>query len=364
MGFKEAINQAFHKFGDITGRARRSEFWYFSLFVWLVNFAFGIVIEAAGGYNSGGGRIFGALSGMASIALLIPSITLGVRRLHDIGKSGWNYLVILIPFVGWILLLIWFCRDSQQGDNQYGSNPKGSVGAGAGPGGTVSNITYGNTNKVSVSSAAPKQPAAPPGEKRYYERDNMGTRQENMSQAMSYWMVERMGKAEKPPFTLFTMPSAKAAEEALLELPFIHKAADSGKLICERLMTFGYYETTENGVLTGKYEALVTGSDLTLDEFKLAEDAFTRRGGTCKNHEAPSAAVKAQTTQGDAKKVRHKETVRGNDGISTYEVYTAPDKASAMAYLKTRTVSQRLYYIVVETPEGNFGRDINGFYQE
>ena len=173
-----------------------------------------------------------------------------------------------------------------------------------------------------------------------------------------------MGKAEKPPFTLFTMPSAKAAEEALLELPFIHKAADSGKLICERLMTFGFYETTENGVPTGKYEALITGSDLTLDEYKLAEDAFTRKGGTCKNHDAPSATVKAQTTQGEAKRVRHKETVKGNDGISTYEVYTAPDKASAMAYLRTRTVSQRLYYIVVETPEGNFGRDINGFYQE
>ena len=353
MGIKEAVSQAFHKFGDITGRARRSEFWYFRLFVWLVSLAFGIVIGAAGGYDSAGGRIIGAISGLVSIALLIPGITLGVRRLHDISKSGWSYLVILVPLVGWIILLIWFCRDSDPGDNQYGSNPKGFKSATA-DGPIARQVSFAASAPVTVKTT----------EKQFYERDNMGTRQESMSQAMSYWMVERMGKAEKPPFTLFTMPSARAAEEALLELPFIHKAADSGKLICDRLMTFGYYETTENGTPTGEYEALVTGSDLTLEEFKLAEEAFTKRGGTCKNHDAPSATIKAQATHGDVKKVRYKETVKGNDGISTYEVYTAPDKASAMAYLRTRTVSQRLYYVVVETPEGNFGRDINGFYQE
>ena len=353
MGFKEAISQVFHKFGDVSGRARRSEYWYYSLFVWLVNMIFNTVIRLAGGYNSGGGRMIAALSGLVSIALLIPGITVGVRRLHDIGKSGWYLLLWLIPVIGWIILLVWFCRDSDPGDNQYGSNPKGFM------------STPDSSSAVKqVSSAASAPVTVKTTGKQYYERDNMGTRQESMSQAMSYWMVERMGKAEKPPFTLFTMPSAQAAEEALLELPFIHKASDSGKLICDRLMTFGFYETTENGIPTGEYEALVTGSDLTLEEYYLAEDAFTRRGGKCKNHDAPTADVKVQNSQGNVSRTRYKETVKGNDGISTYEVYIAPDKASAMAYLKTRPVTQRLYYIVVETPEGNFGRDVNGFYQE
>ena len=201
-------------------------------------------------------------------------------------------------------------------------------------------------------------------EKAWHEADNMGTRQETMSQAISYWMMERPKLSVKPPFTMFVMPSEGAAREAMLELPFIHKAEDTGKLICERMMTFGFYEVTENGKPTGQYEVLIAGNDLTLAEFRQAEEIFTRHSGTRKNSEAPSAAVKAQIKAGDASKVRYAETVKGNDGVSVYEVYKGPDKASAMEFLKTKPVMKRLYYVVVDTPEGSFGRDINGFYQE
>lgn len=109
---------------------------------------------------------------------------------------------------------------------------------------------------------------------------------------------------------------------------------------------------------------MIAGNDLTLAEFRQAEEIFTRYGGTRKNSDAPVATVKAQTKAGDASKVRFAETVRGNDGVSTYEVYKGPDKASAMAFLKTKPVNKRLYYVVVDTPEGSFGRDIQGFYQE
>ena len=61
---------------------------------------------------------------------------------------------------------------------------------------------------------------------KYYERDNMGTRQDNMGQATSYWMIERMQSAVKPQFTLFTMPSYAAGEKAFLSLPFFHKAEE------------------------------------------------------------------------------------------------------------------------------------------
>lgn len=61
---------------------------------------------------------------IASLACLIPMIALSVRRLHDIGKSGWYYLLILIPIVGAIVLIVWWCQDGKIGRNQYGEDPK------------------------------------------------------------------------------------------------------------------------------------------------------------------------------------------------------------------------------------------------
>ena len=74
--------------------------------------------------------------------------------------------------------------------------------------------------------------------------------------------------------------------------------------------------------------------------------------------------MKTNLVKGDKSKVKYKETVKGNDGISVYEVYTGPDKPSAIEFLKDKTVTQKMYYVVVDTPEGSFGRDINGLYQE
>ncbi|MBP3669670.1 MAG: DUF805 domain-containing protein [Bacteroides sp.] len=91
------------------GRARRSEFWYWTL----ANLLIGIVL--------GWIPFIGIL---ISIALFIPSIAVGIRRLHDIGKSGWWYLLILLPLVN-LVLIYFFILDSQPGENQYGPNPKG-----------------------------------------------------------------------------------------------------------------------------------------------------------------------------------------------------------------------------------------------
>ena len=197
---------------------------------------------------------------------------------------------------------------------------------------------------------------------RYTERDNRGSRQESMAQALAYWKKERPTLPVQPPFTLFTFPSAEAAEKAMLALPFIHKAADSGKLICERRMTFGYYEILRRGAPTGQFEALVTGSDLTRDEFRLAEAAFADHEGRCKMRCAPAAGTDAEI--GNAALVRYSQTLTGSDGLSIYEVYNGPDKASAQAFLREKTVKRRYYYLVVDTPEGSFGRDAVGLYQE
>ncbi len=198
----------------------------------------------------------------------------------------------------------------------------------------------------------------------YYEHDNVGIRQETMAQAITYWKKERPGLSNKPLFTLFTFPSADAAEKAMLELPFIHKAADSGKLICDRKMTFGCYETKTRGALKGQYEVMVTGSDLTQDELFFAETAFSCHHGECKVRSVPARSADSPAAGGNAALVRYIRTIKGNDGVSTYEIYSGPDKASAYAFLSDKTVVKRYYYIIVDTPEGSFGRDYVGFYQE
>lgn len=106
------------KYATFTGRSRRKEYWMFMLFNFLISFALGLV----------DGILFsseiGILSTIYSLFILVPSIALTVRRLHDIGKSGWWCLIGLIPVIGAIVLLVFACFDSQPGDNEYGPNPK------------------------------------------------------------------------------------------------------------------------------------------------------------------------------------------------------------------------------------------------
>ena len=125
MSFQEAVENFFRNYTNSNGRARRKEYWYPVLFIFLIN----LVINALGG-------IFGAmdidilvtmcnvLSGIFGIATLLPSIMVAIRRMHDIGKSGWWVLISFVPCVGMFIALYFCCLDSQPGDNQYGPNPK------------------------------------------------------------------------------------------------------------------------------------------------------------------------------------------------------------------------------------------------
>ena len=201
------------------------------------------------------------------------------------------------------------------------------------------------------------------GAKKYYEASNLGSRHDTCDKAMGYWLGERPNKAVKPPFTLFTMPTQESGEEALLELPFIHRASDTGKLICDRIMTFGVYEVTENKKPTGTYEAIVCGSDLTAEEFEAAEAALLKHGGKRKNAQKPEGEVKPVLVEnGNPELVKFKENLTRGD--ATYVVHTAPTKADALAFLQKKTVKTLSRYLVVDTPEGNLGRDINGIYEE
>ncbi len=106
------------KYAVFDGRAGRPEYWYFFLFNLIVSLVLSIV-DAIVGTTSGG---FGVLSGLYSLAVLLPAIGVGIRRLHDIGKSGWWLLIGVIPIVGWIILIVLAARESD-GPNAYGVAP-------------------------------------------------------------------------------------------------------------------------------------------------------------------------------------------------------------------------------------------------
>lgn len=112
-----------NKYAVFSGRARRKEYWMFVLF----NFIFALVaslIDLGIGLLTFAAFGFGLLYILYTLAVFVPGLAVSVRRLHDVGKSGWYYLIILIPIAGSIWLLVLLCTDSQPGDNKYGSNPK------------------------------------------------------------------------------------------------------------------------------------------------------------------------------------------------------------------------------------------------
>ena len=109
------------KYAVFGGRARRTEYWLFFLFNSIIVLVLG-VIEAIAGITPD--TDVSILGNLYSLAVLIPSLAVGVRRLHDTGRSGWWMFISLVPIVGAIVLLVFFVQDSQDGDNQYGPNPK------------------------------------------------------------------------------------------------------------------------------------------------------------------------------------------------------------------------------------------------
>ena len=110
------------KYAVFSGRARRKEYWMFFLFNMLFAFAAGIIDRALG--ITFDGTWYGPFYTLYALALLIPSLAVAVRRLHDVNKSGWYLLINIIPIIGWIIVLIKLCTDSTPGENQYGANPK------------------------------------------------------------------------------------------------------------------------------------------------------------------------------------------------------------------------------------------------
>lgn len=115
-----------NKYADFKGRARRKEYWMWTLYYTLI-LLFAMVLDNVLGLNFellGQDLGYGWLYVTIGITHLIPGLGIVVRRLHDVGKSGWFYLIILIPLIGFIWILVLFCTDGVKEDNKWGSNPK------------------------------------------------------------------------------------------------------------------------------------------------------------------------------------------------------------------------------------------------
>lgn len=111
--FKDSYIKFWKNYTNFSGRARRSEYWYVVLANILISLV--TIIPYVG-------QVVGALY---MIAILVPTLALMVRRLHDLGKDWYYIFLLLIPLVGQIIMLVWFCTDSQVGANEFGENPKG-----------------------------------------------------------------------------------------------------------------------------------------------------------------------------------------------------------------------------------------------
>ncbi len=118
MTFTEAIASGFRNYVNFTGRAARSEFWYWVLFAILASIAAGLI-----DLGLFPGSQISPINTLVGLALFLPGLAVSVRRLHDLDRSGWWVLLIFIPLIGLIVLIIWNCMRGTPGPNRFGPDP-------------------------------------------------------------------------------------------------------------------------------------------------------------------------------------------------------------------------------------------------
>lgn len=120
MTFNQAVQTCLKKkYLNFDDRARRSEYWWFALFGWGVSIALSVLDNLL--FNNASN--YGIFSTIWGMAILLPYLGVGVRRLHDLNKSGWWLLISLIPIIGVIILIFWFVQQGTRGQNRFGADP-------------------------------------------------------------------------------------------------------------------------------------------------------------------------------------------------------------------------------------------------
>lgn len=115
ISFQDAIRSGFENYCNFNGRATRAEYWWWILFTFIVGAIFSVLGQVA--------SFFSIIGGLVNLALLLPSLGLCWRRMHDIGKGGGWFFISLIPLVGWIIWIVWCCKPSEPVANRFGAVP-------------------------------------------------------------------------------------------------------------------------------------------------------------------------------------------------------------------------------------------------
>jgi uncharacterized membrane protein YhaH (DUF805 family) len=132
MNFMDAVKAVYGKYVTFSGRSRRSEYWWWVLYMIITGIVVGIIEYSlglgTGTVSSGSGELAatyngGPLSGLWSLLNLLPGIGVAIRRLHDTDRSGWWLLIALVPLIGAILLIVWFATKGTTGPNRFGDDP-------------------------------------------------------------------------------------------------------------------------------------------------------------------------------------------------------------------------------------------------
>lgn len=215
-------------------------------------------------------------------------------------------------------------------------------------------------------------------EKVYKSNDNLGTTYTDHKKVSAAWMAQGMmvGKGSKitiysdkgesiekeskgHPYICYTFNTEDAARKGLSSISFIKIASDTNEFISLETLEFGCYETETKG----QWEVIIWGENFTSDMFEESNKKLSAAGGKKKGERVPTKKTqskpKTSTRKGKVKYIR-----TNVQGPNTYEVHEAPSKEVALEFLKNKTVTKGRYYVIVETPEGNWGKDINGIYQE
>lgn len=114
MGFSQAITSGFSNYVTFSGRASRSEYWYWVLFVILAEIVTSIIDYVIG---------IEVTTTLFGLAVILPGLAVTFRRLHDLDRSAWWFLIAFIPIIGWIILIIWYCARGTVGQNRFGPDP-------------------------------------------------------------------------------------------------------------------------------------------------------------------------------------------------------------------------------------------------
>jgi len=202
----------------------------------------------------------------------------------------------------------------------------------------------------------------------YYEKDNIGTRiltADRNQAAYNSWVLN--GSPEIGVIN-YHFKTKKEAYSAMMEIPCIKLAADSKNLISLEIIEFGVFLDSDND---NDWEAFLQGQSLSLSSFKSAEASFIKHNGKKifskepKNPEQTKAKPEnmPRVTNSSGVKFIRNTNVEMMGVTGTKEIYEAPDKKSAIEFLKTKTILKQYYFIEIETPDGWVGKDIDGVYE-